>query len=86
MNQELSIGRIVHFVLNSGANAGAHRPAMVVGVANEYTSDLQVFTNGTKGEMPKGDSLPNVFWKPKAIQDEVGKTPGTWHWPEPIVR
>lgn len=82
MNPKL--GQIVHFVLNYGPNAGAHRPAIIVGVNNEYTVDLQAFSNGTKGDTPKGDCLPNVFWKSKVVQDESGKSPGTWHLPEPM--
>lgn len=79
------LGQTVHFVLNQGPNAGAHRPAIVVGVVNSYTVDLQVFSNGTKGQMPKGDQLPNLFWKPKCVQDERGKSQGTWHYGEPIL-
>jgi hypothetical protein len=73
------VGQIVHYVLNQGPNRGAHRPAVVVGVRTEHTVDLQVFSNGTKGDMPKGDSLPNVFWKPSAELDETGHSEGTWH-------
>lgn len=77
------IGEVVHFVLSRGNNAGSHRPAIVVGVRNAYTVDLQVFSNGTKGSLPQGDGTPNVFWNPGCVQDEQGHTCGTWHFPEP---
>ena len=76
---EVKVGTIVHFVLNQGPNKGAHRPAMVVGMRDERTADLQVFSNGTKGDMPKGDTLPNVFWKPNSQMDQNGMGEGTWH-------
>lgn len=81
-HQKPSAGRIVHYVLDRGPRQGTHRPAIVVEAVNGYTADLQVFTNGTRGDTPKGDRCPNVFWKPGCVQDEEGKTPGTWHWPE----
>lgn len=76
------VGTTVHFVLNHGPNAGAHRPAVVVGVKSAYRVDLQVFSDGTKGTEPKGDCLPNVFWRPETVQDETGHSEGTWHFPE----
>lgn len=74
----VKVGTVVHFVLNQGPNKGAHRPAMVVGVLCSTVVDLQVFSNGTKGDMPKGDTLPNVFWKPAAMMDQ-NMAGGTWH-------
>lgn len=74
-----ALGRIVHFVLNIGPNAGAHRPAIVVGMGEGNRLDLQVFSNGTKSS---GDYAPNVFHKKSAAQDPAGKEPGTWHTPE----
>lgn len=72
-----TIGRIVHFTLNSGPHMGQVRPAIVVNVRDETTVDLQVFTDGTR---LNGDCLPNMFWKPGARQGEPGEG-GTWHWP-----
>lgn len=80
MERQPIIGETVHFVLNTGPNAGTHRPAIVVSISNSYTVNLQVFSDGTKSI---GDSLPNVFWKRGAILDEAGKSQGTWHFPEP---
>ena len=80
--QEPSIGRIVHYVLDKGPHAGAHRPAIIVAVANQYTVSLQVFTDGHKGDMPRGDECPNVFWRSACCIDEETKRPGHWHWPE----
>lgn len=82
MTEALRVGLVVHFVLNNGPKAGIHRPAMVVGVVNDYTVDLQVFSNGTKGDLPKGDKLPNVFWKPNCVQDEQSHSQETWHFIE----
>lgn len=73
------LGEPVHFVLNVGPNKGAHRAAVVVSVKNEYTVNLQVFSDGTKTEE---DYAPNVFFKRSAILDETGHSPGTWHRPE----
>ena len=72
----VEVGAIVHYVLPNGPNRGAHRPAVVVGVKNEYTVDLQVFSDGTKSA---GDCAPNVFWKPNCLQDESGHSEETWH-------
>jgi hypothetical protein len=82
MNKKPTLGRIVHYVLNNGPSAGKHRPAVVVEVTNEYTVNLQVFSDGTKGTMPHGDGLPNVFRKVGALLDDNGHTQGTWHYPE----
>lgn len=53
--QDLYVGRIVNYVLPDGRSAGQVRPAIVVRVWNDVSSDLiaqgycnlQVFTDGT---------------------------------------
>ena len=76
-----SIGRIVHFVLDSGNHAGEHRPAIIVktwGDTPGSACQLQVFTD-SDGSENSNDGPPNVLWKTSRSQ---GVGPGTWHWPE----
>lgn len=47
MDHTLDIGRIVHYVLEDGDNAGEERPAIVVRVWNDDCVQLQVFTDGS---------------------------------------
>lgn len=76
------LGSLVHFV----TMRGAHRPAIVVEdwpQVEAYREDnrvnLQVFTDssndGTQG-------MNGLLWRTSVPQDEDGKAPGTWHWPE----
>lgn len=74
MSKTLSIGRIVHYVLDE--HLDEHRPAIVVDVFSDTLCNLQVFTDGLK------DRLPNVMWQLDVWQDENFKDHGTWHWPE----
>lgn len=89
----LTEGRIVHYVLNEGADKGQHRPAIVVRVwrveeVNDEAprppkngcSNLQVFTDSDE-DGKYNDELPPVMWKTSVLYDEAG-TPGTWHWIE----
>ena len=71
MNQEPTIGRIVHYVLDGYLED--HRPAIVV---FEYGTmvDLQVFTAGAGSQ--------GTTWKADVEHDEEFKETGTWHWPE----
>ena len=78
-DKAVEVGDVVHYVLPNGPNRGAHRPAVVVGVRNEYTVDLQVLSDGHKGQEPMGDMMPNVFWKPNCVRDETGHSEETWH-------
>ena len=76
-----SLGRIVHYVLESGPGAGEHRPAIVVYVWSEITVNLQVFTDSPLAQNAN-DQKPPVMWKASISQDEEDKRGGTWHWPE----
>jgi hypothetical protein len=83
----LTEGRIVHYVLREGRNAGEHRAALVVRVwrANgnppeNGCANLQVFMDGTNDATPAGTAVW-VDWKTSVYYDESGK-PGTWHWIE----
>lgn len=70
-----TVGRIVHYVLPEGRNAGEHRPAIVTRVWSDVCVQLQVFTDG------ENDGLANVEWRTSILNDEAG-APNTWHWPE----
>lgn len=74
-----TVGRIVHYALDSGRNAGHIRPAIVV---REWGGDhpsvqLQVFTDDSNDEMP------GVLWKTSVLESESGESEfGRWHWPK----
>lgn len=73
-----SIGRTVHYVLNSGPSRGEHRPAIIVRVWDKIPTDdslvqLQVFTDG------ENDGEENTVWRTSVHQDNESKAPGTWH-------
>jgi hypothetical protein len=78
-----TLGRLVHFVLTSGRNAGQHRPAIVVRVHEAKPKEssqlnLQVFTDG------ENDELPNVLHVERITRDEKAGA-NTWHEPEEAV-
>lgn len=88
-----TVGRIIHYVLDTGRSAGDHRPAVIVRVWGEDqvaagtldpsalgTVQLQVFTD-TSPDGGYNDELPPVMWKSSVPHDESGKR-GSWHWPE----
>lgn len=76
---QLTEGRIVHYTLPDGPNAGAHRPAIVVRVWDKQhgTCNLQVFTD----EINDGFSQP-VTWRTSIRPDPTGRARSTWHFPE----
>jgi hypothetical protein len=76
----LTEGRIVHYVLPSGPNTGAHRAAIVVRDWKQANGlvNLQVFYDGAN-DNPHHDRSP---WLGSALYDEKGAL-GTWHWVEP---
>ena len=76
-----SLGRIVHYVLESGPGAGDHRPAIIVRVWSETTVNLQVITDSGP-DANSNDQKPQVMWKTSISQDEENKMGHTWHWPE----
>lgn len=73
MSQELTIGRIVHYVLSDNE----HRPAIIVGAYGNNIVNLQVFTDGDNDSQAFG-----TVWRSSVEQDEEFKEQGTWHWPE----
>ncbi len=97
MIEGLTVGRIVHYVLEWGTSKGEHRPAIVVRDWKQENGlvQLQVFTDGWNdgfksthlvqvGEQHVEGMLgidQNVIWRTSVHYDEA-KEPGTWHWPE----
>ncbi len=84
--QKPSIGRLVHYVLESGPCTGQHRPALIVRVWGDLPTSavqLQVFTDSPTSE-DSNDCLPPVMWATSRLQDASGEKPGTWHWPERV--
>jgi hypothetical protein len=84
-----SVGRIVHYILDSGRYQGQHRPAIIVNVWDtdptpESLVQLQVFTDSTN-DYPSGDGSTGIMWRTSVHHDEGDANPkglGTWHWPE----
>ncbi len=74
MDQEPTIGRIVHYVLDNYLDE--HRPAIIVNVWGTTIVNLQVFTDG------RNDVQDRTFWKSSVDYDQEFKERGTWHWPE----
>lgn len=77
--KELTIGRMVHFVLDTGPSAGEHRPAVVVRVWNKEQGyvQLQVFTDGSNDGFTE-----NVIWRTSVRPDPSGQAAYSWHWIE----
>lgn len=74
-----SIGRWVHYVLESGK----HRPAVMVEVWSIEVVNLQVVLDGGPASGNDGDDYTsNLVWKTQVRQDEHSKSVGTWHWME----
>jgi hypothetical protein len=94
--KELTIGRIVHYVLSDGKGAILgrieHRAAIVVRVFDsgkeEGLANLYVFLDGSNdARIPKPEGTTEMvqngmLWATSVHPDETGTIPGTWHWPE----
>ncbi|MCL4553681.1 MAG: hypothetical protein M1565_00845 [Actinobacteria bacterium] len=84
----LTEGRIVHYVLEDGPNAGHDRAAMIVKVWNRETGccNLLVFLDGTndghKIEYQAGGTIAPLLWKTSRLYSAEEGARGTWHWPE----
>lgn len=82
-----TIGRIVHFVLQHGASAGQHRPAIIVKAwpMNAELVNLQVFTDGMDDNQKDRTGMnqpPNMMWL-KNVRHSAEHENGTWHtWEE----
>jgi hypothetical protein len=78
--QSPTLGRIVHYVMESGAV----RPAIVVATFGDQAVNLRVFTDGSNdaGSLPDrgGEPVPETLWESSVpYSDEA--MPKTWHWP-----
>lgn len=83
MEQKLSIGRVVHYVLKNGT----HRPAVVVQVWNSDCANLKVDLDGYNDkneDLPCSRIDPMTAWATSVCPDSTGEKPGTWHWPERV--
>lgn len=90
--QAPSIGRIVHYVLQSGE----HRPAIVVPTNQTPDHDLQVnlqvFLDGPNDSTatnphvaPALQTWPSTEWRQNiGYSDPAVATCSTWHWPEQV--
>lgn len=72
-----SIGRIVHYVLSEGPNAGKARPAIIVEVWSNTCVNICLFTDGTNDGI-EYNSLTN--WKCSVIEGSID-VKGSWFWP-----
>jgi hypothetical protein len=63
-----SVGRIVHYV----AESGKCRPAIIIDPGEDETIVLFAFLHPHEG---------HTLWHVACAHDEA-KTPDTWHWPE----
>jgi hypothetical protein len=75
----LTEGRMVHYVLPDGPNAGEHRPAVIVRIWDHGSGyvNLQVLVDGTN-DYPQYNGL---LWA-TSIEYSEEPRPRTWHWIE----
>ena len=81
--QTPSLGRMVHYVLPDGPNAGEHRPAVIVRVWGSDAVNLQVFMDGGNDGAPY--LAAGLLWATSVKRSDT-PTPRTWHWPEYVPR
>lgn len=79
----LTEGRIVHYVLDTGRNAGEHRPAIIVKIWNAATGycNLLVFLDGGNDDETAPYPAPLMRWATSVNYSEDPQ-PRTWHWIE----
>lgn len=71
-----SISRMVHFVMDTGKNIGAHRPAIITNViTDDGVCALSVMPDAAR------DGVGFILVTSSTMHSEA-KRPGTWHWPE----
>lgn len=83
-------GRIVHFVLPSGPNAGKHRAALITSDWDGPNVNLAVYRDQAGDPTNCHEENPQSYpveqaptlraWS--APYDGTGQAPGSWHWPE----
>ncbi len=92
----VTVGRVVHYVLEGGRSKGEHRPAIIVRDWEQENGlvNMQVFTDGyndefresAAGMQSNGQAVglnfsANTLWR-TSIHYSEEKELGTWHWPE----
>ena len=80
MENKISVGRIVHFILSNGE----HRPAIVVRVWSNECVQLQVFLDGTNdasSDVPRTALDAGIMWATSVPYSEEPQQ-RSWHWPE----
>ena len=76
MKKPPAIGRTVHFVLATGNNIGAHRPAVITNVISaDGICALTVLPDASR------DGIGFILCTSSTMHSEDAR-PGTWHWPE----
>ena len=75
----LTVGQIVHFVINEGNCIGDHRAALIVKVLDKDMGkvNLKVFTDTSDG---LSDFCAAAIYDAKQIVYSPDKALGTWHW------
>lgn len=84
-DQPPSIGRIVHYVLETGRGAGQHRPALVVNVLPDDRVNLVVFIDGRNDLVTADQEEVLLLHKFTVSHDRADKAEGTYHWPEYVA-
>ena len=89
MHQQVTVGRIVHYVLPQGHHrAGEVRPAVIVRVWQQLDHpsmpgmvNLQVLLDGSNNmsALRHPDAQP-MQWRGSVLHS-AAPNPGTWHWP-----
>lgn len=72
-----TVGRIVHYTLESGRSRGEVRPAVIVCVWNEDMVQLQVFMDGTND----GPEYASGLRWCTSVHYAAEPAEGRWHWP-----
>lgn len=80
MEQQPSVGRIVHFVQEGVESPAAHRAAVVTEVY-ESGITLAVFKRMGLGALVMGGPCVEQF---EGVQYDPEMRPNTWHWPERV--
>lgn len=78
-----SIGRIVHFVMDTGSHHGEHRAAIITNVFPENRVNLSVFVDG-RNDLKNADIDEPTILRRHTISQSDKHEEGTWHQPEMV--
>ncbi len=81
MEQKVTIGRTVHYVLPAGPRKGEHRAAIVTGCFVQDRANLTVFLDQPDDTLA-AEMRGYVIRERSVEYDPTGTVPGSWHWPE----